>query len=116
VLLLAREGAPRVWAGLLQAPSALVLHGVTAVAAFALLWRRRFRLARVAAAMQAGFIVLGWAMSQYPYLVVPDLTVQSAAASPSVQRLLVVALAVGLVTVVPSIVLLLRVFQTPPRQ
>jgi len=118
VLLLAREGAPRVWEGLLQAPSALALHGVTAamaVATFVLLWRRRFPLARVAAAAQAGFIVLGWAVSQYPYLVVPDITVQSAAASPGVQRILVVALAVGFVTVVPSIVLLLRVFQTPPR-
>jgi cytochrome d ubiquinol oxidase subunit II len=60
--------------------------------------------------------VLGWAVSQYPYLVVPDLTIQSAAASPSVQRSLLVALAVGLITVVPSLVLLLRVFQArPPR-
>jgi cytochrome d ubiquinol oxidase subunit II len=115
VMLLAREGAPRIWGGLLHAPFALALHGVTAVAAvatFALLWRRRFRQARVTAAVQAGFIVLGWAGSQYPYLVVPDITLQSAAASPSVQRALMVALVVGLVTVVPSLVLLLRVFQS----
>jgi cytochrome d ubiquinol oxidase subunit II len=120
VLLLAREGAPRVWAGLLHAPFALALHAVTAVtalAAFALLWRRRFLQARIAAAAQVGFIVLGWAVSQYPYLVVPDLTLQSAAASPNVLRLLVIALAVGLVTVVPSLVLFLRVFQArPPSQ
>jgi cytochrome d ubiquinol oxidase subunit II len=118
VLLLARQSAPRVWEGLLHAPSALALHSVTAVAAvaaFALLWRRRFRLARVAAAVQAGFIVLGWAASQYPYLVVPDITLQAAAASPSVQRALVVAIAVGVVLVVPSIVLLLRIFQSRPR-
>ncbi len=117
VLLLAREGAPRVWAGLLHAPFALALHAVTAVtalAAFALLWRRRFLQARIAAAAQVGFIVLGWAVSQYPYLVVPDLTLQSAAASPNVLRVLVIALAVGLVTVVPSLVLFLRVFQAPP--
>jgi cytochrome d ubiquinol oxidase subunit II len=120
VLLLAREGAPRVWAGLLHSPFALTLHAVTAVtalAAFALLWRRRFLQARIAAAAQVGFIVLGWAVSQYPYLVVPDLTLQSAAASPNVLRLLVIALAVGLVTVVPSLVLFLRVFQArPPSQ
>jgi len=114
VLLLAREGAPRIWGGLLHEPFALALHSVTAVtamAAFALLWRRRYRLARIAAAAQVGFIVLGWAVSQYPYLVVPDITLQSAAASPSVLRLLLVALAVGLITVVPSLVLLLRVFR-----
>lgn len=119
VLLLAREGAPRVWAGLLHEPFALAVHAVTAVSAvasFALLWTRRFRLARVTAAAQVGFIVLGWAVSQYPYLVVPDITLQDAAASPSVQRVLLVALVVGALTVVPSIVLLLRVFQSPPRQ
>ncbi len=118
VLLLAREGAPRVWEGLLRAPFALALHAVTAVAAvatFALLWRRRFRGARVTAAVQAGFIVLGWAASQYPYLVVPDITLQGTAASPAVQRVLVVALAVAALTVVPSIVLLLRVFRPQPR-
>lgn len=114
VLLLAREGAPRVWGGLIHEPFALALHAVTAVtavAAFALLWRHRFRPARIVAAAQVGFIVLGWAVSQYPYLVVPDITLQSAAASPNVLRLLLVALAVGLITVVPSLVLLLRVFR-----
>lgn len=119
VLLLAREGAPRVWGGLFHAPFALAVHGVTAVAAvatFVLLWKRRFPWARISAATQVGFIVLGWAASQYPYLVVPDLTLQEAAASPQVLRLLLVALAVGLITVVPSIVLLLRVFQARPPQ
>lgn len=113
VLLLAREGAPRVWGGLIHEPFALAVHGVTAVAAvatFALLWRRRFAWARVTAAAQAGFIVLGWAASQYPYLVVPDITLQAAAVSPNVQQLLIVAIAVGAAIVVPSIVLLLRIF------
>lgn len=119
VLLLAREGAPRVWEGLIHSPFALAFHAATAVvalAAFGLLWKRRFRLARVAAALQVGFIVLGWAVSQYPYLVVPDVTLASAAASPNVRLLLVGALGVGALTVVPSIVLLMRVFQrrVPP--
>jgi cytochrome d ubiquinol oxidase subunit II len=114
VLWLARDGAPRVWAGLVHAPFALVLHAATAVAAlaaFGLLWGRRFRGARLAAALQVGFIVLGWAVTQYPYLVVPDVTLQSAAASPVVQRLLLWALLVGALTVVPSVVLLMRTFQ-----
>lgn len=117
VLLLSREGAPRVWTGLSQTSVALALHGgtaVAAVAAFALLWTRRFRAARVAAATQAGLIVLGWAVSQAPYLVYPTLTLRSAAASPTVQKLLLVALAVGAVLVVPSLVLLFRVFRPQP--
>ncbi|WP_224244817.1 cytochrome d ubiquinol oxidase subunit II [Hyalangium gracile] len=119
VLVLAREAAPRVWSGLLHAPFALALHAITAlsaVATFVLLWRRRFSWARVTAAAQVGFIVLGWAASQYPYLVVPDVTIQAAAVSPNVLRLLMVAIAVGAALVVPSIVLLLRVFEArPPR-
>ncbi|GHG79981.1 cytochrome d ubiquinol oxidase subunit II [Comamonas sp. JC664] len=114
VLLLARDGAPRVWEGLLRSPFALALHvgtAVAAVASFGLLWTRRFRWARVAAALQAGLIVLGWAASQHPYLVVPDVTLQSAAASPGAQRLLLVALGVGTAIVVPSLVLLFRVFR-----
>jgi cytochrome d ubiquinol oxidase subunit II len=114
VLGLAREAAPRVWEGLTHSPFALAFHGATAavaLAAFGLLWARRFRLARLAAALQVGFIVLGWAVSQYPYLVVPDVTLASAAASPQVRRLLVVALVVGALAVVPSVVLLLRIFQ-----
>nr|QKW93721.1 cytochrome BD ubiquinol oxidase subunit II [Vitiosangium cumulatum] len=113
VLLLAREGAPRVWSGLTGSPFALALHGATAVAAvlaFALLLARRFWPARVAAAAQVGLIVVGWAASQYPYLVVPDLTLQEASAPESSQRALLVALAVGAALILPSLLLLLRVF------
>jgi cytochrome d ubiquinol oxidase subunit II len=117
VLLLAREGAPRVWQGLLHSPFALALHAGTAVAAvtaFALLWTRRFRWARLAAATQAGLIILGWAASQHPYLVVPDVTLSNAAAGPTAQRMLLVALVVGALTVLPSLALLFRVFRPGP--
>jgi cytochrome d ubiquinol oxidase subunit II len=114
VLGLAHDGAPRVWAGLIHAPFALAVHGATALAAlaaFGFLWARRFLWARVAAALQGALIVLGWAASQYPYLVVPDVTLEGAAASANVQRLLLGALGVGVLVVVPSLVLLLRTFQ-----
>jgi cytochrome d ubiquinol oxidase subunit II len=117
VLVFAREGAPRVWQGLLHSPFALALHAGTAlsaVVAFALLWTRRFKWARVAAATQAGLIVLGWAASQHPYLVVPDVTLSSAASGPTAQRMLLVALGVGALTVLPSLALLFRVFRPRP--
>ncbi|EYF02949.1 cytochrome d ubiquinol oxidase subunit II [Chondromyces apiculatus] len=115
VLLLARSGAPRVWSGLTSSPFALVLHGVTAatsITALALLVARRYWPARIAAAAQVAFIVVGWAVSQYPYLVVPDVTVQSAAAGSATQRALLWALAAGAALILPSLLLLLRVFQT----
>jgi cytochrome bd ubiquinol oxidase subunit II len=119
VLVLAREGAPRVWSGLTGSPFALALHAATAVAAvlaFLLLLSRRFWPARVAAAAQVGLIVAGWAASQYPYLVVPDLTLQATAASEATQRSLLVALGVGAVLILPSLLFLLRVFQPPPAE
>jgi len=119
VLVLAHGGAPRVWVGLTTSSYALALHAATAVVAvlaFGLLLTRRFAWARVAAAGQVGLIVAGWAASQYPYLVVPDLTLQSAAASPITQRALLVALAVGATLIFPSLLLLLRVFHSPPRE
>lgn len=82
--LLSAEGAPLIHQGLTARPWSWVLQSATAAAAitaFWALWRRRFRLARVAAALQASLIVVGWGASQYPYLVVPDLTVQNAAAN-----------------------------------
>jgi len=118
VLVLAREGAPRVWTGLTGSPFALALHAATAVAAvlaFGLLLARRFWPARVAAASQVGLIVTGWAVSQYPYLVVPDLTLQGTAASEATRRALLVALVLGAALILPSLVFLLRVFQAAPR-
>jgi cytochrome d ubiquinol oxidase subunit II len=81
-----------------------------------LLLARRFWPARVAAAAQVGLIVAGWAASQYPYLVVPDLTLQGTAASVATQRALLVALAVGAALILPSLFFLLRVFQSAPRE
>ena len=117
VLLLARQGAPRVWQGLTDSPFALGVHAstaVAAVAAFAFLWRRRFWRARIAAAAQVALILCGWGVSQYPFLVVPDVTLQAAAAGPATQRLLALFLCIGAALIVPSLVLLLRIFQAPP--
>jgi cytochrome d ubiquinol oxidase subunit II len=110
---LARTGAPRMARGLIGevllvvAPLAALLAGGCAVA----LWHRRFALARVLAAGQAALIVLGWAAAQAPYLIVDTLTVHDAAASPHTVRLLLWALAAGLVVLVPCLVLLFRIFK-----
>jgi cytochrome d ubiquinol oxidase subunit II len=115
---LARTGAPRMARGLIGevlgvvAPLAALLAGGCAVA----LWRRRFALARLLAAGQAALIVLGWAAAQWPYLIVDSLTVHDAAASPPTLRLLLWALAAGLVVLVPCLVLLFRIFKGPAQR
>ena len=57
------------------------------------------------------FILVGWALSQYPYLVVDELTLTQAAAPDRTLRVLLVALACGAPVLAPSLVVLLRVFK-----
>jgi cytochrome d ubiquinol oxidase subunit II len=111
------EGAPLIRAGLTERPWTWPQHAATGAAALTAFWalyRRRFALARLAAAAQTALIVLGWAASQYPYLVVPDLTLDGAAANPRTQHLVLVALAVGSVVLFPSLYVLYRVFKGKP--
>jgi cytochrome d ubiquinol oxidase subunit II len=86
-------------------------EGAAAAGAFASLALRRYPLARACAAAQVSLLLIGWGMAQYPYLVRPDVTVFSAAASPGTLRLLLCALAAGAVLLFPAIFLLLRVFK-----
>jgi cytochrome d ubiquinol oxidase subunit II len=112
--LLSRAGAPRIWLGLTGRRWTWPLHAATAVAAvsaLAALWRSRFRWARAAAAAQTMLILAGWAAAQYPYLLVPDLTLWNASAPARTQSLLLAILAAGVPVLVPSIVVLLRVFK-----
>jgi cytochrome bd ubiquinol oxidase subunit II len=106
--------APLIFHGLTARPFSMPLHVVTAacaVTAFLALFGRRYRLARSAAALQVALIVAGWGLSQYPYLVVPQVTLASASAPRATQVLLLVALAAGALTLFPSLYLLFRVFK-----
>jgi cytochrome d ubiquinol oxidase subunit II len=115
VYLLAGAGAPLVHQGLARRPWSWPLQIATAIAAvtaFAALWQRRYGLARVAAAAQVALIVVGWAASQYPYLVVPSLTLENASAPPETQILLLKTVVCGAVLLFPCLYLLFRVFKT----
>ncbi|HEX9488411.1 MAG TPA: cytochrome d ubiquinol oxidase subunit II [Gemmatimonadales bacterium] len=114
-LLLSLSGAPRVRDGLIFATWALPLHLLTAAAAITALWAlwvRRWRVARVAAVTQVSLILWGWALSQYPYILPPDLSIASAAAPAATLRLVLGALALGAVVLLPSLYYLLRVFKS----
>jgi cytochrome d ubiquinol oxidase subunit II len=113
-LALSVRGAPIVFEGLTRRGWSLPFHaatGAAAVLAFWALWTRRVRLARAAAAAQTALIVVGWGASQYPYLVVPDLTLASASAPARTQALLLWALGAGSVVLFPCLYLLYRTFK-----
>lgn len=115
---LSRAGAPLVHDGLTGRAWTWPFHGLTALAAggaFWALWRRRYGLARVAVSAQTGLILLGWALSQYPYLVVPDVTVDNALANPKTLDAMALALAAGAPVLLPSLYLLFKIFKAQPR-
>ena len=106
--------APLIFRGLTSRPWSLPLQVATAacaLTAFGTLLTHRYRLARLAAAAQVTLIVIGWGAAQYPFLVVPDLTLASASAPHRTQVLLLAALAAGALTLFPSLWLLYRVFK-----
>ncbi len=115
VLVLSADGAPLVRNGLIFASWALPLHlltAATAVTALAALWRRRYRVARVAAAAQVSLILWGWGLSQYPYIIPPHLTIADAAAPAVTLRLVLAALGLGAVVLLPSLYNLFRIFKS----
>jgi cytochrome d ubiquinol oxidase subunit II len=112
VFLLAGE-APHVRASLTRSAWAVPLHVATGAAAFAtamMLWMRRFRAARVAAAAQVALIVWGWALAQYPYLIWGHVTIQSSSAPRQVLVLLLQVVAIGAVILLPALSYLFSLF------
>jgi cytochrome bd ubiquinol oxidase subunit II len=112
-LLQSTSSAPRIAAGVTHSPWSLVLHactGLAAVTTIAALWRRRYRLARVAAASQVSLVLWGWALAQYPFVIPPSMTIRQAAAPPLTLDLLLAGLVVGALVLIPSLRMLFKTF------
>ncbi|HEY3197100.1 MAG TPA: cytochrome d ubiquinol oxidase subunit II [Nitrospirales bacterium] len=91
--------------------SFVLVSGACAATAMFALWRRYFSLARLCAAGEAVLILWGWAFAQFPFLVVPNITISNAAASPLTLKLLLVAILAGGAVLFPSLYYLFRVFK-----
>jgi cytochrome d ubiquinol oxidase subunit II len=109
-----RADAPGVWRALTHGAKAFAFQAVTgavAVGTIAALLARRYQLARVLAPVQISLILWGWLAGQYPYLVVPNLTVQQAAAPAFTLRLVLGALVAGALVLFPSFAYLYATFE-----
>jgi cytochrome d ubiquinol oxidase subunit II len=112
-LALSFQAAPRVARGVARAWWSMPLHVATAIAAITAigaLWRRRYRVARIAAAAQVSLVLWGWALAQLPYIVPPTLTIRDAASPRETLALLLVGLCAGFVILIPSLRYLYRTF------
>jgi cytochrome d ubiquinol oxidase subunit II len=107
-----RADAPRLFHGLTH--RALPLMLLSALAGGVAIWLlavRRYRLARVVSALAVTAVLWGWGVGQYPTLLEPSFTVADAAASPATLRPLLVTMVVAALLVVPSLALLIAMFQ-----
>lgn len=109
---LARAWAPVLAAGLLgQALPLLVLVTVASGGCAVAVARGHVRWGRGLAIVEAAAIVWAWGVAQYPYLIVPDVTVANSAASrPTLIGFIAIAVGGG-VLLIPALWLLFAVFK-----
>lgn len=108
-----KNGGPEMFHGLTQwwAPFLLSTTICLAAAALLSLWFRPYRRACLAAAGEVTFILGGWSVAQYPYIISPDITLSQAATPAATLGLLIVALGLGSIVLLPSLFFLFRIFK-----
>ncbi len=110
-LLVVRYDAPPIFNGLTNGGGAAMI-GVSAAAGLItllLVWRNHFGAARASAALAVAAMVAGWALAQKPRFL-PGLTIDQAAAGRSTLLAIIIAVAGGAIVLVPSLILLFRLF------
>jgi cytochrome d ubiquinol oxidase subunit II len=115
-LVLAPSEAPLLWHGMLN-------HAIWAVAitifigvmtASALFWRR-YRLARILIVAEVTALLGTWGLSQWPYIVPPDLTITNSASPASTLQQFFVSALLGMLVLIPSLWFLFHTFKVQER-
>jgi cytochrome d ubiquinol oxidase subunit II len=112
-----RSDAPYMWDGLYPGglgSALMVVAAVSLVTSLALLFLRRYWFARAAAIVQVVAVFCAWAVAQYPYLLVPDITIQDAASPRPVLVAMCILIIVYVVVLGPSLWFLFRLFKSRP--
>jgi cytochrome d ubiquinol oxidase subunit II len=113
-LLPVRADAPTLWDGLTGRALPLVLVSAAAgVATILLLVARRFSVARITAVVAVATVVSGWGMGQYPWLLVDEVRIDDAAGAEATLVGLLVAAGLAAVIVLPALVYLYTLTQSP---
>ncbi len=106
---LAHGDAPHLFHGLTRGLglAAVIVSALAGLASMTLVQARRYAVARLAAAIAVAGLLAGWAAAQRPDLL-PGLPVRAAAADDTTLVALIVAIAIGMVILFPSLALLFR--------
>ena len=107
--------APWLWNGLLTHAFAYVgatcLMGLLVLVALIV---KRYHLASFFVILETALLLISWGVSQYPYLIPPDLTIEQAANTSEMITTLLIVMLIGMAIVLPSLFYLLRVFKWTP--
>jgi cytochrome d ubiquinol oxidase subunit II len=85
---------------------------VAGLTAIVLLYRRRYSVARFAAAAAVGAVITGWGVGQYPWMLVDEVTINDAAGADSTLAGLLVVVGLAGAIVLPALGYLLWLTQT----
>ncbi|NUP53917.1 MAG: cytochrome d ubiquinol oxidase subunit II [Catenulispora sp.] len=91
----------------------VVLAVVCGFGSIAVIWKRRYVLARATAATAVVAVLLGWAAAQYPDLAVGTATARDSAAGAANLHALLIAMGFGMAVILPAFFVLLKVFSGP---
>lgn len=108
--------APHLWSGLISWKAAPII-GAGFLAAFVSLGSlayRQFHLARAAAIAQVILLFLGWGLAQHPFIIYPDVTLESSSAPRQILLFVLYAVPLGMAILLPSLWLLFKVFKSTP--
>ncbi|KJE19902.1 cytochrome bd-I ubiquinol oxidase subunit 2 apoprotein [Frankia torreyi] len=91
----------------------VVLSAIGGIGSLVALARNQFVAARLAAGLAVAAMLWGWAIAQYPDLIVGQVTVDDAAAPSTNIHAMLYAVVGGLVIVLPPMIVLYRLFTRP---
>ncbi len=111
-LILSPSEAAFLWNGMLsRAIPVVVVTMLVGVATAAALWFKRYGWARVLVVALTALLLLSWGMSQYPYIIPPNVTAANASSPLETQQFLLVGIIIALIIVLPSLWYLFYVFK-----
>lgn len=112
-LLMCRLEAPNLWIGLTQRGWPLILVSMVAgIGSLVALRRVQFQMATLLSATAVATVVLGWGLGQYPNLVGPNITIDSAKAPDVVLWAMTVCISIGAAIMFPAMWWLFKIFKS----
>ena len=108
-----RQDAPTLFDGLTgRALPLMALSSLAGISALALIWTRRYGVARIAVAAAVATVIMGWGAGQYPWLLVDGVSIIDAAGAETTLRALLVAVGLAVMIVLPALSYLLYLTQS----